>query len=204
MRVPSKRRQLRHGPNAACALGPSCRHAGRGYGPDMRAVPGEWTQTAIAVCPFEPDACRRIVVFVVSSLSLPTKSRSPRCGRIRPQFAFPLPPPLLPGSLVLLDFLSPKAGAASRHLSARRAHLGLRWRPCCWFRSRGEGPEGAEQVGDLGRLRFLLRGCGSKAWCFPLHLLTPESNRSPLIWFVASVHELAPRDLPFGSASGVL
>lgn len=169
MRVPSKRRQLRHGPNAACALGPSCRHAGRGYGPDMRAVPGEWTQTAIAVCPFEPDACRRVVVFVVSSLSLPTKSRSSRCGRIRPQFAFPLPPPLLPGSLVLLDFLSPKAGAASRHLSARRAHLGLRWRravrraPVLLVSLQGRRARGSRAGWGFGAFAFSFAGLWVKS-----------------------------------------
>lgn len=136
----------------------------------MWAAPGEWTQTAIALS--ANLSLTRVVAS--SSLSLPTKSRSrsrSRCSRgIHSQFAFPLPPPLLPVSLVLPNFLSQKAGAASCH-SPRSQGAPCGGRPCCWFRSRGEGAEGVEQVRSV--CVFFCGFVGQKLReHFPLHLLT--------------------------------
>ena len=117
----------------------------------------------------------------------PNLAAGARCGGIHPQFAFLTPttassripcPPCFPLTKSGSRF-PPLERAASSPRSQAVAPCGAGGARAAGFAPGEKGAEGAEQVGDLGRLRFLLRGCGSKARRFPLHLLTPESNRCP-------------------------
>jgi len=152
-----------------------------------------WAQGAIALRPLEPDACRRVVVFVLSSSVSPTKSLPGAAAQLKNSIPNCVSTSTtayrIPSSAALI--LCPKAAAASRHLDARPrdpdrpsegGELAVSVSGCAVRRaavllvslSRSEGWR------ERGSSRFLagLSGCGSKARRFPLHLPTAESNLS--------------------------
>lgn len=124
------------------------------------------------VCLFEPDACRRVVIFVLSSLSLSPypPNLAVAAGPGAPEESIPN----LRSHSHHRFFPYPLSSLISSHKKRVRlpaTHLGLGGRPCCWFRSRGEGAEGVEQVRSV--CVFFCGFVGQKLReHFPLHLLT--------------------------------